>query len=334
MRLDNEKPSDNVEDRRGQGGGGGGFGFPGGFPGGGRQINIPMGGRGGGFSFSTIVMIAIAALAYWFFTGRNPISDFTGGGGGIPMPQNPAEYQIPDKSTDVAVAPDAQPSGKVPAGQADADPGKKFVSLVLGSTDRVWSSIFEQHLGKTYKKPPLVMFSGYIQSGCGMAQSQMGPFYCPRDGKVYIDLSFYNDMKNKLGAPGDFAQAYVIAHEVGHHVQDLLGIADKVMEARTQRDEASANALQVRMELQADCLAGVWAQEADASAKILEDGDIEEALNAAQAIGDDRLQKRSQGYVVPESFTHGSSAQRVAWFKRGMGAKSLADCDTFAAEEL
>ncbi len=331
MRLDDEKPSDNVEDRRGQGGG---FGFPGG-GGLGRQINIPMGGRGGrGFSFSTILMLALAALAYWFITGRNPVSDFTGGSSGIPMPQNPVEYELPDKSTDIANAPGTTPAGGVPKNQETADAGKEFVSRVLGSTERVWGSIFQQHLGQKYQAAPLVMFSGFVQSACGAAQAQMGPFYCPRDGKVYIDLSFYQDMKNKLNAPGDFAQAYVIAHEVGHHIQNLLGIADKVMAARMRTDEASGNALQVRMELQADCLAGIWAKEADATAKILEDGDIEEALNAASAIGDDRLQKRSQGYVVPESFTHGSSAQRVRWFKVGLEAKSLGDCDTFGTEDL
>jgi predicted metalloprotease len=167
-----------------------------------------------------------------------------------------------------------------------------------------------------------------------MAQSAMGPFYCPGDKKVYIDLSFYQDMKNKLGAPGDFAQAYVIAHEVGHHVQNLLGIASKVTARRMRVSQAEGNELSVRMELQADCFAGVWAQEANASAKILEEGDIEEGLNAAAAIGDDRLQKRSQGYVVPESFTHGTSAQRVGWFKRGLEARSLRDCDTFATNNL
>jgi predicted metalloprotease len=162
----------------------------------------------------------------------------------------------------------------------------------------------------------------------------MGPFYCPGDQKVYIDLAFYQEMKNKLGAPGDFAQAYVIAHEVGHHVQNLFGIADKVQAKRMRVSKDEANALSVRMELQADCFSGIWAQEADASAKILEQGDIEEGLNAAAAIGDDRLQKRSQGYVVPESFTHGSSEQRVRWFKRGLQAQSLKDCDTFGTDNL
>jgi predicted metalloprotease len=185
-------------------------------------------------------------------------------------------------------------------------------------------------MGGTYEKPKLVLFAGFIQSACGMAQSAMGPFYCPRDHKVYIDLSFYQDMKNKLGAPGDAAQGYVIAHEVGHHVQNLLGIAEKVEAARRGATEEQSNALSVRMELQADCLAGVWAAEA----KVFEQGDVEEALNAAAQIGDDRLQKRSQGYVVPESFTHGSSEQRVRWFKKGTQAQSLQDCDSFSTNEL
>jgi uncharacterized protein len=167
-----------------------------------------------------------------------------------------------------------------------------------------------------------------------MAQSAMGPFYCPGDHKVYIDLSFYSDMKTKLGAPGDFAQAYVVAHEVGHHVQTLLGISDKVNQARSQASETESNALSVRMELQADCFAGVWATKVDAMAHILEQGDVEEALNAASQIGDDRLQKRSQGYAVPDTFTHGTSAQRVKWFKTGMQAKDLKSCDTFGASDL
>jgi uncharacterized protein len=327
MRLDEERPSDNVEDRRGQGGG---FGWPGG---GGRQINIPMGGRGGGFSFSTIVLLAIAYFALKLIFGIDLMNIVNGGGGPIQIPGNATEYQLPDKSTDIGTTPSSTPDGGI-TGDVTKDAGKDFVSRVLGSTERVWGSVFEKHLGQKYQPAPLVMFSGFVQSGCGMAQSAMGPFYCPVDGKVYIDLSFYQDMKNKLGAPGDFAQAYVVAHEVGHHIQNLLGIAEKVTRARAGSDEASGNALQVRMELQADCLAGIWAQEADATKNILEQGDIEEAINAASQIGDDRLQKRTQGYVVEESFTHGSSEQRVRWFKQGMAAQSLRDCDTFAVENL
>jgi uncharacterized protein len=325
MRLDNEKPSDNVEDRRGQGGGGG---FPGGM--GGRRINIPMGGGGGGMSIGTLVIMAIIGAVLYFVFGINPIDMMNGGGSQNPGGQT-TEYQLPEGQTDVTEAP--VPGGGTGNANVTTDAGKDFVQRVLGSTERTWTSIF-QKMGKTYEKPPLVLFTGFIQSACGNAQSAMGPFYCPRDGKVYIDLSFYQDMKNKLGAPGDFAQAYVIAHEVGHHIQNQFGIADKVNQTRSRVSEEEGNALQVKMELQADCFAGIWAQEANARSNILEEGDVEEGLNAAAAIGDDRLQKRSQGYVVPESFTHGSSEQRVRWFKAGMQAKSLQDCDTFGAAQL
>jgi hypothetical protein len=328
MRLDDEKTSDNIEDRRGQGGG---FGFPGG---GGRQINIPMGGRGGGFSISTIIMLAVAYFALKLFFGIDLLS-MINGGGGLPIPGgNSTEYQLPDQNTDVGAQDPAQLPNGTGNSQVATDAGKEFVGKVLGSTERVWNDIFSK-MGRQYNEPPLVLFSGFAQSGCGMAQSAMGPFYCPRDGKVYIDLSFYQDMKNKLGAPGDFAQAYVIAHEVGHHIQNELGIAEKVMNARANAgSEEESNALSVRMELQADCLAGIWAQEADATKHILESGDLEEALNAAAQIGDDRLQKRSQGYAVPDSFTHGSSEQRVRWFKTGFQAQSLRDCDTFSTDNL
>jgi uncharacterized protein len=330
MRLDNEKPSDNVEDRRSEGGGGG-FGFPGGGGMGGRRINIPMGGGRGGMSISTIVMLAIAYFALKFLFGVD-LLDMVNGGGGVQIPGGQqTEYQLPNTQTDVTEQ--QVPGTGTGTSDVTGDAGKDFVARVLGSTERTWESIF-QKMGKTYEKPPLVMFSGFVQSACGMAQSAMGPFYCPRDSKVYIDLSFYQDMKNKLGAPGDFAQAYVIAHEVGHHIQNQFGIAEKVQATKSQVSEAEGNALQVKMELQADCFAGIWAQEANARANILEEGDVEEGLNAAAAIGDDRLQKRSQGYVVPESFTHGSSEQRVRWFKAGMNAKSLQDCDTFGAAQL
>jgi predicted metalloprotease len=179
-----------------------------------------------------------------------------------------------------------------------------------------------------------VLFSGLVRSACGMAQAAMGPFYCPADQKVYIDLSFYQDLKQRHGAPGDFAQAYVIAHEVGHHVQNLLGISDKVQAARRSAGEAEGNRLSVRLELQADCLAGVWGNHADRSRQVLEEGDVEEALRAASSIGDDRLQRQSQGYVAPESFTHGTSEQRVRWFKRGISSGKLESCNTFEAAEL
>jgi uncharacterized protein len=324
MRLDDQRPSDNVEDRRGEGG----YGMPGG-GGGGRGFNIPMGGGRGGFSFSTILLLGIAYLALKFLFGI----DLLGGGssGGLPIPGGTqTEMQLPRGQTDVNSAPAPQ---SAPGQTADSDAGKDFIRKVLGSTEDVWTNIFAKNLNKQYPAPKLSLFKGYVQSGCGMAQSAMGPFYCPLDQKVYIDLAFYQDMKNKLGAPGDFAQAYVIAHEVGHHIQTVFGIAEKVTNARMRSSQEEGNALQVRMELQADCLAGIWAKEADAAGR-LSDGDIEEALNAAAAIGDDRLQKKSQGYVVPEAFTHGSSAQRVRWFRQGMQAQSLSDCDTFATNNL
>ena len=206
---------------------------------------------------------------------------------------------------------------------------KEFVSVVLADTEDTWTAIFAASKAQ-YDVPKLVLFTGAVASACGTGQSAMGPFYCPADRKVYIDLSFYRDLSDKLGAPGDFAQAYVIAHEVGHHVQNLLGISDKVQAARQKSDEVRANALSVRMELQADCFAGIWAHHANRSRQILEAGDIEEGLNAAAAIGDDRLQKRAHGEVVPESFTHGTSAQRVQWFRRGIESGSPKKCDTFA----
>jgi hypothetical protein len=204
----------------------------------------------------------------------------------------------------------------------------EFVSVVLADTEDTWHSLFRD-MGKTYEEPKLVLFSGSVESACGFASAAVGPFYCPADQKVYIDLSFYSDLKNRFGAPGDFAQAYVIAHEVGHHVQNLLGIAEKVHSLRSQMSEAQANKLSVMMELQADCFSGVWAHHADKARKILDQGDVEEALNAASAIGDDRLQRQSRGYVTPDSFTHGSSAQRMRWFNLGLKTGSIGQCNTF-----
>ena len=314
MRLENERPSENVEDQRGAGGG---IGFPRG-----GTYRIPMGGRGGrGMSLSTIIILIIVYFVAKAVFGIDLLDLLSGGGGNVNLPRTQTEEQgqIPgtgNQSADVT-----------------GDAGKEFVARVLGSTERVWGEAF-QEMGQRYQDPKLVLFSGFVQSACGMAQSAMGPFYCPGDGKVYIDLSFYQDLKNKLGAPGDFAQAYVIAHEVGHHVQNLLGIADKVTQARAQSSEVEANDLSVRMELQADCYAGVWAKRADDSKHILEEGDVDEALNAAAQIGDDRLQRRSQGYVVPESFTHGTSEQRQRWFKTGMSSGDIKTCDTFNAAQL
>jgi hypothetical protein len=204
-----------------------------------------------------------------------------------------------------------------------------FVSVVLADTEDTWQDIFQQQ-GATYREPKLVLFSGAVKSACGLAESAMGPFYCPLDQKVYIDLSFYRDLKNRHQAPGDFAQAYVVAHEVGHHVQNLLGISSKVQAMQQRVDEVRANQLSVRLELQADCFAGVWAHNAQKARQILEPGDIEEALNAASQIGDDRLQAKASGYVVPDSFTHGSSTQRVRWFKQGFRTGDLSQCNTFA----
>jgi len=208
-----------------------------------------------------------------------------------------------------------------------------FVSVVLADTEDTWNKLFARS-GRDYQEPKLVLFSGAVQSACGLGQAAMGPFYCPADRKAYIDLSFYRDLKQRHQAPGDFAQAYVIAHEIGHHVQNLLGISEKVQRAKQQVGQAEANALSVRLELQADCLAGVWAHDANRTRQLLESGDVEEALNAASAIGDDRLQKQARGYVTPESFTHGSSAQRVRWFKTGLREGSVDACNTFAAERI
>ena len=210
---------------------------------------------------------------------------------------------------------------------------KEFMSVVLADTENVWGTLFS-HAGKTYEQPKLVLFSGAVQSACGAAEAAMGPFYCPGDHKLYLDMSFFNELSKRLGAPGDFAQAYVVAHEVGHHVQNLMGIADKVHRAQQNASEAKSNALQVRMELQADCFAGVWAYHANKTRQILEPGDTQEALAAASGVGDDRLQKKARGYVVPESFTHGSSEQRMRWFSTGMRSGDPDQCDTFKAGSL
>jgi predicted metalloprotease len=234
-----------------------------------------------------------------------------------------------------------QPGGPLPGGapaegpplDANADPAAQFVSVVLADTEDTWGEVFAAG-GARYAEPSLVLFSGAVQSACGFAQAAVGPFYCPADRKVYIDLSFYDELKSRFNAPGDFAQAYVIAHEVGHHVQNLLGVSGKVQAARQRMGEAEANALSVRLELQADCFAGVWASRADAARQVLEDGDLDEALNAASAIGDDRLQMQSRGYVTPDSFTHGTAEQRMRWFRRGLESGDVGACDSFATDDL
>ena len=272
------------------------------------------GGRGFGIGGGSVGIgtVAVALIAGWIF-GINPLTLLGLAGGGSPQGQTQSEGPAP--------AP--------PANDAQA----KFVSRVLHSTEGVWNDVFRE-AGQSYRAPKLVLFSGSYPTACGQGQAAMGPFYCPNDQKVYIDLRFYDVMERKLGAPGEFAQAYVIAHEVGHHVQNLLGTMDKVDALRQRGSEAQANALSVRVELQADCYAGAWASRSQKKEGWrLEQGDIETALNAAAQIGDDTLQRRSQGAVVPESFTHGSSAQRVAWFKRGLEGGRMDDCNTFQSRD-
>ncbi len=227
--------------------------------------------------------------------------------------------------------PSVQESGYVPT-EAENELAD-FVSVVLADTEDTWRAIFSQ-AGGSYQEPTLVLFTGAVESACGFAQAAMGPFYCPADQKVYIDLSFYQDLKTKMGAPGDFAQAYVVAHEIGHHVQNLLGISDKMNAMRSRVSQTDYNKLSVRLELQADCFSGLWANHADRTRHILERGDVAEALNAASMIGDDRLQQQSRGYVTPDSFTHGSSEQRVRWFKKGLQSGRFDACDTFSAAAL
>ncbi len=328
---DQDRESSNVEDKRGERGGGM---FR--FPGGGQRIQIPIGGRGG-LSLTTLIIIGVLML----FFGLNPLDLLRGGGGpgsqGFPgMPDLPqtdtrAERQAPGQRPPFDIP--GLPGGQKEVARGD-DEMKVFVSRVLADTEDVWTSVFKG-FGRAYEPPRLVLFSGGVQTRCGAGQSAMGPFYCPLDRKVYVDLSFYDELKRKFQAPGDFAQAYVIAHEVGHHVQALLGIAEQVQKAKEGLDESGANALQVRMELQADCFAGVWANNINDQVKQrLESGDIDEGLNAASAIGDDTLQKKTQGYVVPDAFTHGSSAQRVGWFKKGFEAGVIQACETFKAKAL
>ena len=230
-----------------------------------------------------------------------------------------------------AVAPN-QPGPPIPGDPAEEE-RKEFVQVVLGYTEDVWDDLF-QNMNKTYVKPKLVLFRGGVQSACGNASSAVGPFYCPADQKVYLDLGFFQELKEKFKAPGDFAEAYVIAHEVGHHVQNLLGISDKVHASQSRASKAEGNDLSVRLELQADFLAGVWAHHAQKMKQILEVGDVESGLRAATAIGDDRLQMEAQGYVVPDSFTHGTSKQRVRWFTRGLKTGDINQGDTFNADDL
>jgi predicted metalloprotease len=221
------------------------------------------------------------------------------------------------------------PAARGPEAGGTPDEASEFVSVVLADTEDTWNEVFRERFGKDYPEPELVLFTGAVQSACGSAQAAMGPFYCPRDQRVYIDLAFYRELRERFAAPGDFAQAYVIAHEVGHHVQTVTGISQQVDRLQEGASRAEANALSVQQELQADCFAGFWAHHAQRVRNILEPGDVDEALGAASAIGDDRLQKAAQGYVVPESFTHGSSEQRMKWFRRGFERGTFEACDTF-----
>lgn len=303
MRWQGREESDNVEDRRGEGGG-----APGGLGRGG--LGGGLGGpgfrvvRGGGFS--GILILGVIALVLWM-VGINPLP-LLFGDGSIQSTQT-------SSSTSGTSAPRAD------------DEAASFSRVVLKETENVWSGIF-QAAGQTYTKPTLVLFTGQVKSACGYAQAASGPFYCPGDQKVYIDLGFYNELDKRFGASGDFAHAYVLAHEVGHHVQNLLGILPRFNKMRQTMSEAQSNAMSVRVELQADCFAGVWGK-FTAQKGLLEQGDLEEALNAAHQIGDDTLQKRAQGYVVPESFNHGTAAQRATWFKRGFDTGKVDACDTF-----
>lgn len=296
MKWEGNRESDNVEDRRSDGGGG--------FGGGGSLL----GGRSIG-----IGTIVVALLGGWIF-GINPLTilSLLSGGG----------------------SPTAQVQQQTPAQRPPADDRMAaFVSTVLADTEDVWKDVFAK-AGGTYQEPRLVLFRGATQTACGQGQAAMGPFYCPGDQKVYIDLGFYETLKNKLGALGDFAQAYVIAHEVGHHVQNLLGISGKMDQMRGRVSKVEYNTLSVKLELQADCFAGVWANHAQSARQILEQGDVEEAMNAAARIGDDALQRSGGGAIVPESFTHGTSAQRQRWFDAGLKNGSIKTCDTFSARNL
>jgi len=271
-------------------------------------------GGGGGLKIGGLGLLVMLVIAW--FLGANPLqllALLAGGGGGL---------TVPSESGIDETAPPATPGAEA------QDEGAQFVSAILADTEDTWNEIFQKN-GRQYEEPRLVLFTDVVRSACGTAQSAMGPFYCPLDQKVYIDLGFYRDLEQRFGAAGDFAQAYVIAHEVGHHVQNQLGIAERVHAQKQQLPEAQANALSVLMELQADCLAGVWANHAHEARQLLEQGDVEEGLRAAAAIGDDRIQRQTQGYVVPEAFTHGSSEQRVQWFRRGLETGDTEACDTF-----
>jgi hypothetical protein len=294
MRWEDFRSSENVEDRRGEGGG---FGFP--------------GGGAGGLGIGTIVILCIIG----WVTGINP-AILIGGAEQMAGGGRQREEQVDPGTQQRRRAPPADQSGQ-------------FAAKILGNTEDVWSTVLPNQTGKQYTPTAMVLYTGGTRSGCGSAQAAMGPFYCPLDKKVYLDTGFFKEMQQKFGVKGDFAYAYVIAHEVGHHVQDVLGILGKVQSRQQAAGKVESNRLSVRVELMADCLAGVWAKNSNDRWNSLEQGDIEEALQAASAIGDDKLQKQSQGYAVPDSFTHGSSEQRMRWFTTGYKSGQTKSCDTF-----
>jgi predicted metalloprotease len=298
MEWRGRRESSNIEDRRGMGGTGGGFGGP----------RMSMGG-GGGLGIGALAVILIVG----WIAGINPIDLLGQIEGGGPVTSTSG----------------SQTTGKV--GTPEDEDGQ-FVATVLADTETTWHDIFAA-AGQRYEDPTLVIFDGGTQSACGFAQTAQGPFYCPNDRKVYIDLAFYRELRDRFDAPGDFAEAYVIAHEIGHHVQNLIGTLGKVDAERQRASEADSNKLSVRIELQADCYAGIWAHDEEKRG-FLEVGDIDEALNAAAQVGDDAIQERTQGYVVPESFNHGTSEQRSRWFKRGYNRGTLGDCDTFTPNDV
>jgi uncharacterized protein len=302
MRWLGGRESGNIQDQRGMGGG----------------LPIRVGGLGA---------IAVVVLGLIFGVDPSVLLDVLGGGEQTAQ-NRPADRPSPDNSGyGSSYAPSRAPQS------AGDDQMTRFVSVVLADTEDVWRQNF-QSMGRTYQDPKLVLYDGRVQSACGMASSASGPFYCPNDQKVYLDLSFFQEMQRRLNAPGDFARAYVIAHEIGHHVQNQLGLLQAANAERARSDQRRSNAISVRIELQADCLAGVWANRADRMRHILEQGDIEEGLNAASAVGDDRLQRQARSVVVPDAFTHGSSAQRMHWFKQGLQNGDPKACNTFSAASL
>ena len=320
MQWRGRRQSGNIEDRRSEGGGfggglgrGGPFGGRGPFGGGGGPFGGgggPFGGMGPRTRFGGGLGIMVVVVLIILFSGN-----FFGDKTQQPGVNNPAI------------------TGGATGGTAGSDAARDFVAVVLADTEDVWNAKFKA-IGAQYEEPALVLFSGAIESACGYAQSASGPFYCPGDHKVYIDLSFFEELATRFGAPGDFAQAYVIAHEVGHHVQNLMGVMAKVDNLRSGLDRTEQNALSVKVELQADCLAGVWAHDTQAAKGVIEAGDIEEALGAASGVGDDRIQKQTQGRVVPDAFTHGSAEQRMRWFSSGFKSGDIKACDTFTAAQL